>query len=159
MTGDNVLTGQGQIMSASRRRVQSFLKWGSKFAVILVLSIPAYAQYGGTTGTSGSGTPSYGNGKAIGIGVGAAAGGAIALYVVMHRASTISGCVERGDDGLRLTDTKRRQTLSLVSGSADIKSGERVELKGKIFKDKNGSQSFRTTKVVKDLGTCAAAGN
>jgi hypothetical protein len=64
--------------------------------------------------------------------------------------------VERGDDGLRLTDTKRRQTLSLVSGSADIKSGERVELKGKILKDKNGSQSFRTTKVVKDLGTCGA---
>ena len=121
MTGDNVLTGQRQPISIARRHVQSFLKRGSKFAVVLLLSIPAYAQYSGTTGTSGSGTPSYGNGKAIGIGVGAAAGGAIALYVVMHRASTISGCVERGDDGLRLTDTKRRQTLSLVSGNADIK--------------------------------------
>jgi len=159
MTGDNVLTGQKQKLSISQRRVRSFLKWGSKLAAVLVLSIPAYAQYGGTTGTSGSGTPSYGNGKAIGIGVGAAAGGAIALYAVMHRASTISGCVERGDDGLRLNDTKRGQTLSLVSGSADIKSGERLELKGKIIKDKSGSQSFRTAKVVKDLGTCTAAGN
>ncbi len=157
MTGDNVLTGQRQKISISLRHARPFLKWGSKFAIVLLLSIPAYAQYGGTT--SGSGTPSYGNGKAIGIGVGAAAAGAATLYLVTHRASTISGCVERGDDGLRLTDTKRRQTLSLVSGNVDIKSGERMELKGKIIKDKSGTQSFRTAKVVKDLGTCAAAGN
>ena len=139
------------------RGARSFAKGGSKLAAVLLLSIPAYAQYGGTMGgTSGSSTPSYGNGKAIGIGVGAAAVGAVALYWATHRASTISGCVERGDDGLRLTDARRKQTLSLLSGNADIKSGESVELKGKIIKDKSGSQSFRATKVVKDLGACNA---
>jgi hypothetical protein len=134
-----------------------------RLAVILLISATAYAQYGGggmggTTGTSGtagtSSTPSYGHGKAIGIGVGAAAAGVGAVYLMTHRASKITGCVETADDGLHLTDDKTKRTLALVPGTTDIKSGERVELKGKIKKNAAGDQSFLVKTVAKDLGQC-----
>lgn len=138
-----------------------------RLAIILLLSAAAYAQYGGggmggtgTTGTTTStgtytpGTKSYGNGKAIGIGVGAAAAGAGAVYLLTHRASKVTGCVQTADDGLHLTDDKTKKALALVPGPADIKSGERVELKGKIRKNAAGDQSFLVKSVVKDLGQC-----
>jgi hypothetical protein len=136
-----------------------------RLAAILLLAASAYAQYGGggTTGTMGtpgstgtSSTPSYGHGKAIGIGVGAAAAGVGAVYLMTHRGSKISGCVETADDGLHLTDDKTKRTLALVPGSADIKPGERVELKGKIKKNAAGDQSFLVKTVAKDLGDCHA---
>ena len=134
-----------------------------RFAVILLLSATAYAQYGGGGGTVGtpgapgtagtSSTPSYGHGKAIGIGVGAAAAGVVTIYLLTHRAK-VTGCVERADDGLHLTDDKTKKTLALVPGPADIKSGERVELKGKIRKNAAGDQSFLVKTVGKDFGEC-----
>jgi hypothetical protein len=144
-------------------RPRRWMRQGIRLAVILLLSATAYAQYGGggmggTTGTSGtagtSSTPSYGHGKAIGIGVGAAAAGVGAVYLMTHRASKITGCVETADDGLRLTDDKTKRTLALVPGTTDIKSGERVELKGKIKKNAAGDQSFLVKTVAKDLGQC-----
>jgi hypothetical protein len=133
-----------------------------RFGVILLLSATAYAQYGGggmggTTGTSGtagtSSTPSYGHGKAIGIGVGAAAAGVVTVYL-LTRSSKVTGCVQTADDGLRLTDDKTKKTLALVPGRADIKPGERVELKGKIKKNAAGDQSFLVKTVGKDFGEC-----
>ena len=130
-------------------------------AALVFFSSAAFAQYGGggttgtTTGTPGS-TPSYGRGKAIGIGVGAAAVGAGAIYLITHRGNKISGCVETADDGLHLTDDKTKRTLALVPGSADVKPGERVELKGKIKKNPSGDQSFLVKRVAKDLGSCNA---
>jgi hypothetical protein len=135
-----------------------------RFGVILLLSATAYAQYGGGGGTVGtpgapgtagtSSTPSYGHGKAIGIGVGAAAAGVVSVYLLTHRASKITGCVETADDGLHLTDDKTKKTLALVPGAADIRSGERVELKGKIKKNAAGDQSFLVKTVGKDFGEC-----
>jgi hypothetical protein len=131
-----------------------------RLATILLVSTAAFAQYGGggsTTGTgapAGSSTPSYGHGKAIGIGVGAAAAGVGAVYLMTHRASKVSGCVEPANDGLRLTDDKTKRTLALVPGKADIKAGERVELKGKIKKNATGDQSFLVKTVAKDFGEC-----
>ena len=138
-----------------------------RLAAIILVSSAAFAQYGGggtggggtvgtTTGTPGSTTPSYGHGKAIGIGVGAAAAGAGAIYLMTHRGTKVSGCVENTDDGLHLTDDKTKRTLTLVPGAADIKPGERVELKGKIRKNASGDQSFLVKSVSKDLGGCNA---
>ena len=135
-----------------------------RLAAIILLSSAAFAQYGGggtgtagtTPGTPGSTTPSYGHGKAIGIGVGAAAAGVGAIYLMTHHGSKISGCVENADDGLHLTDDKTKRTLTLVPGAADIKPGERVELKGKIRKNASGDQSFLVKSVSKDLGGCNA---
>jgi hypothetical protein len=145
-------------------RPRRLMRQGIRLAVILLLSATAYAQYGGGGGTVGtmgtpgspgtSSTPSYGHGKAIGIGVGAAAAGVVAVYLMTHRASKVTGCVETADDGLRLTDDKSKRTLALVPGAADIKSGERVELKGKIKKNAAGDQSFLVKTVAKDLGQC-----
>ena len=98
-------------------------------------------------------------GKAIGIGVGAAAAGAGAIYLMTHRSSKITGCVESADDGLHLTDSNTKKTLSIVPGAANVKSGERVELKGKIKKNSASDQSFIVKSVAKDLGQCRTQAN
>ena len=154
--------GQGPTLAGKSGRLTRQV---IRLAVILLLAATAYAQYGGgggttggTMGTSGttgaSTTPSYGHGKAIGIGVGAAAAGVGAIYLMTHRASKVTGCTEMADDGLHLTDDKTKRTLALVPGAADIKAGERVELKGKIKKDRGGDQSFLVKSVANDFGEC-----
>src|SRR5437879_9553714 len=145
-----------------------FTRQAIRLAAILLLSTAAVAQYGGggmggatgspaSSGTYAPGTPGYGHGKAIGIGVGAAAAGVGAIYLMTHRASKVTGCTEMADDGLHLTDDKTKRTLALVPGAADIKAGERVELKGKIKKDRGGDQSFLVKTVAKDFGECRAS--
>ena len=127
----------------------------------LLLSAPAFAQYGGGTGTGGMGTGSaapgygYGSGKAIGIGVGAAAGAGV-LYLALRHRGSMTGCVQGGDDALIVVDDKNHQTYSLLNSGADLKSGERVQLKGKRSKDGHGAQTFEVSKVVKNLGACNA---
>jgi hypothetical protein len=140
-------------------------------AVVLLVTATAYAQYGGggtmggttggstSSGTYAPGTPGYGNGKAIGIGIGAAAVGAGAIYFMTHRASKVTGCVETADDGLHLTDDKSKRTLTIVPGAANVKSGERVELKGKIKKNSAGDQSFLVKTVARDFGQCRTQAN
>jgi len=122
------------------------------FLFALLLSAPAFAQYGG----GGSAAPSYGSGKAIGVGVGVAAAGAGVLYLTLHQRGSLVGCVEASetDAPLILVDEKKHQTYSLFPGGADLKSGERVELKGKRSKDSKGAQTFQVSKVVRKLGGC-----
>jgi hypothetical protein len=154
-------------VSKSARRSRNLIRQGMRLAVALLLAATAYAQYGGggtvagstTSGTYAPGTPGYGKGKAIGIGVGAAAAGAGAIYFLTHRSSKVTGCVESADDGLRLRDDKSKKTLSLVPGAANVQSGERVELKGKIKKSSSGGQSFLVKSVGKDLGQCRTQAN
>ena len=143
-------------------RSRKIARQALRMVVTLLLAASAYAQYGGggtvggTTapGTYAPGTPGYGHGKAIGIGVGAAAAGVGAIYFLTHRAAKVTGCVEAADDGLRLTDDKSKRTLSIVPGAANVSSGERVELKGKIKKNSAGDQSFLVKSVAKDFGQC-----
>ncbi len=139
--------------SAGRRGASEALWQAMKCAVIILVALPAFAQYGGTMGSS---TPSYGHGAAIGIGVGAAAAGAGAIYFVTHRSSKVTGCVVKGDGGLFLTDDKSKRTFELLEGPADVTSGERVELKGKIRKNESGNPRFQVKSVAKELGECRA---
>jgi len=125
----------------------------SGILVTLFLSGPSFAQYGGSTG--GGSAPSYGSGKAIGLGVGAAAAGAGVLYLTLRHRGLVTGCVQTGNDGLSFVDDKKHQTYSLISGSTDLKPGERVELKGNKSKEKAGTETFRATKIVKNLGDCS----
>jgi hypothetical protein len=138
-----------------------------RLSVLLLMAGTAFAQYGGvgmggstggaaTPGTYAPGTPGYGNGKAIGIGVGAAAAGVGAVYFITHRASRVTGCTVMADDGLYLTDDKTNRKLVLLPGPANIKAGERVELKGKIRKSAAGDQHFLVKSVAKDFGECHA---
>ncbi len=144
------------------------IRFAVGISLALALAGPAFAQYGGGgagmgggtgTGTTGTGTtygsPSYGSGKAIGIGVGAAAGGAAVLYLALHHAGTVTGCVQSGEDGLTIVDDKKK-TYRLMSGGADLVPGERVELKGKKSSADGAGQSFQPKKLVKNLGSCGA---
>ena len=159
-----------EITSVPRRSEGSFstsaIPFALRISVILLFTIPAFAQYGGGgtgmgtgTGTgsgsgSGSGTPSYGSGKAIGIGVAAAAAGGVGLYLALHHGSSVTGCVQSGNDGLRLADQKNQKTYSLLPGGADLKPGEKVELRGKKSGKAGEAQTFQATKLVKNLGDC-----
>ena len=79
-----------------------------------------------------------------------------AIYFVTHRSSKVTGCVVKGDGGLFLTDDKSKRTFELVEGSADVTSGERVELKGKIRKSESGNPRFQVKSIAKELGECRA---
>lgn len=128
----------------------------TQLAAIVLMAFPAFAQSGGTMGTSSGMPGSMTNGKAIGIGVGAAAAGAVGVYFLTHRSSKVTGCVVKGEDGLLLTDDKSKRTFDVLEGPPDVKSGERMELKGKIKKNGSGNPSFLVKSVSKDLGDCRA---
>jgi hypothetical protein len=147
-----------EITSVPRRSEGFFIArvipFGLRVSVILFFSIPAFAQYGGGGTGMGTGSPSYGSGKAIGIGIGAAAAGGVGLYLALHHGSSVTGCVQSGNDGLLLTDEKNKKTYSLLPGGADLKPGEKVELKGKKSNEAGAGQTFQATKLVKNLGEC-----
>ena len=109
---------------------------------------------GGGTYTAPSG--GYGSsGKAIGIGVGAAAGAGL-LFLALHH-SSVTGCVQPGEDGLRFVDEKKNTSYSLAAGDVSLKAGERVQLQGKKSKSTSGGETFVAKKLVKDLGSCNTA--
>ena len=125
----------------------------ARFSAVLftfVLAAPAFAQYGG-----GTSSPSYGSGKAVALGVGAAGAGAGILYLVLHNRGSLTGCVQGSDDAWRLVDEGKRQTYSLIPGSAALQPGQRLQLKGKTSKNRTGAQTFQVSKVVKNLGNCS----
>jgi len=125
------------------------IRWAAGISLAMFLAVPAFAQY------PGSGMPSYGpSGKAIGIGVGAAAAGAGVLYLTLHHGSSVTGCVQSGDDGLNLVTDKDQKSYRLLPGGADLVPGERVELKGKKSQAGATGQSFQPKKLVKNLGAC-----
>lgn len=95
----------------------------------------------------------YSSSTGIGIGVGAAAGAGV-LYLVLRHRGLVSGCVQQANDGLSFVEDKSKQTYSLMPGDTDVKSGERVELKGRKVKDDSGTQIFEAKKLVKNLGDC-----
>ncbi|MCU1341817.1 MAG: hypothetical protein JWN92_1240 [Candidatus Acidoferrum typicum] len=146
-------------------RGKEVIRFAVGISVALALAGPAFAQYGGGgagmgggtgTGTTGTATPSYGtSGKAIGIGVGAAAGGAAVLYLALHHAGSVTGCVQSGNDGLTIVDDKNK-TYRIMPGGADLVPGERVELRGKKSPAGATGQSFQPKKLVKNLGSCGS---
>jgi hypothetical protein len=151
-------------------RGKEMIRFAVGISLALALAGPAFGQYGGGgagmgggtgtgTGTTGTGTtygsPSYGSGKAIGIGVGAAAGGAAVLYLALHHAGSVTGCVQSGNDGLRIVDAKNK-SYRIMPGGADLVPGERVELRGKKSSAGAMGQSFQPKKVVKNLGSCGS---
>ena len=108
----------------------------------------------GTGSAPSYGTPGYGNGKAIGIGIGAAAAAVGAVYLIRHHRGPVNGCVTTtSDDRLTILDEKTGETYALRASDVDIRAGERVELKGKRFRDETGVESFEVRKA-RDLGAC-----
>ena len=119
---------------------------------------------GGTGGGGGTGSGTYtapaggysSAAKGAGIGAGAAAGAGV-LFLALHYHGRVTGCVQPGDDGLRLLDEKNNKSYALVPGDVYVKPGERVLLKGKTSKSDGGAQTFTAKKLIKDLGSCGAS--
>ena len=108
----------------------------------------------GTGSAPSYGTSGYGNGKAIGIGLGAAAAAVGAVYLIRHHRGPVNGCVTTtSDDRLTILDEKTGETYTLRASDVGVRGGERVELKGKRFRDEKGVESFEVRKA-KDLGAC-----
>lgn len=140
------------------------VRFVSKFALAAAICIffvaPAFAQctYNcgtTTTGTNGTYTApkgGYSSATGIGIGAGVAAGVAVA-YLAFHKASVV-GCVQPSSDGLKLMNEKDKKTYAIDANGEDVKSGEKVQLKGKKVKDTAGHESF-VVKSVKSMGPCA----
>lgn len=135
-------------------------------SLVFLTAGQAFAQYGGGGGSSGGGgtggggtytAPKGGYSSATGAGIGAgAAAGVGALFLALHYHGRVTGCVQSGDDGLRLLDEKNNKPYTLVPGDVYLKPGQRVVLKGKTS-ESGGSQTFAAKKLVKDLGSCSAA--
>ena len=113
---------------------------------------------GGTGSKGGTYKPPSGGysntGKAVGIGVGAAAGAGV-LYLALHK-SSLTGCVQPAEDGLRFVDEKKNTSYALIAGDVLLKAGQRVQLRGSKAKNTSGVQTFTAKKLVKDLGSCDA---
>jgi hypothetical protein len=148
--------------------IGKLIQFAVGISLTLVLAGPAFAQYGGGgmgsgsgsgtgstgTGSTSYGSPSYGSGKAIGIGVGAAAAGAGVLYLALHHGTSVTGCVQSGDDGLTLVDDKKK-SYRLLPGGAALLPGERVEIRGKKSQAGATVQTFQPKKLVKNFGSCS----
>lgn len=98
----------------------------------------------------------YSSSKGAAIGAGAAAGVGT-LFLALHYRGRMTGCIQPGDDGLRLLDEKNNKTYALVPGDVYLKPGQRVLLKGKTAKGDGGTQTFTAQKLVKHLGSCSAS--
>ena len=99
------------------------------------------------------GSPTISNGDAalvVGVvaGVGAAIG--IGVYYAFNHSRSIRGCVVTGSNGLELQNEGDRRTFLLQGITADVKSGNRVSLKGKKAKnakDSSGNPTFLVEKL------------
>jgi len=128
------------------KTLRRFRRLAMGIATILVFYVPLHAQYGGggTMGTGGTG------------GTTATGSGAAGLYLLMHRSSSVTGCVQPANDGLRLVDDKSKRSFSVMPGGAALVPGQHVHLRGKIIKQQDGAEIFEAKKLVKNLGTCGA---
>ena len=136
-------------------------------SLVFLTAGQAFAQYGGGGGSSGGGgtgsggtytAPKGGYSSATGAGIGAgAAAGVGALFLALQYHGRLTGCVQPGDDGLRLLDEKNNKSYALVPGDVYLRPGQRVLLKGKTSKNEGGTQTFTAKKLVKDLGSCSAS--
>lgn len=69
--------------------------------------------------------------------------------------SSIVGCVNKTAEGITLKNEKDSQTYGIIADTLELKSGERVELNGKKYKDDAGNLHMDVQSLVKDLGACS----
>lgn len=110
-----------------------------------------------------SGSPTISNGSAALViaviaGVGAAIG--IGIYYAFNHSHSIRGCAVSGPNGLELQNEGDQKTFLLQGITPDLKSGDRVRVKGKKVKTAKGSTgtpNFLVEKLAKDYGPCKVA--
>jgi hypothetical protein len=98
----------------------------------------------------------YHSSTGIAIGAGAAAGIGIGYLVLRnhnHNHAKISGCLQASDHAETLLDDQNNTYNLINSESVPLKSGERVELRGKRVRSP-GTLAFEVQGMVKDYGQC-----
>jgi len=169
-----------QKMIGTLREEKTFLigaviRFVAGISLALLLSGPAFAQYGGGgmgTGTSGSGTPgygapSYGSGKAIGIGVGAAAATVVGIALYVHhrhnaanaarsQASHVIGCTQSEINGISLKNENDEQIYMIISSGTPLQVGQHVQLTGVVTDQGPGARTFRVQGPIRSYGSCSA---
>jgi hypothetical protein len=110
-----------------------------------------------------TGGPVLSNGDAalvVGVIAGAGAAIGIGVYYAINHSRSIKGCVATGPNGLELLNEGDQKTFILQGITADVKSGDRVSVKGKKAKNVKGSSgkpTFLVEKLKKDFGACKFA--
>ncbi|HLY60076.1 MAG TPA: hypothetical protein VKV95_04870 [Terriglobia bacterium] len=87
---------------------------------------------------------------------------AASLYAWRHRPdkkqtlsqASIVGCVNKTPEGTTLKNEKDNQTYGIIADTLVLKTGERVELSGRKYKDDAGTLHMDVQSLVKDLGPC-----
>lgn len=173
MSGTQKMTGT--LRGEKPFLIGTVIRFVAGISLTLLLSGPAFAQYGGGgmgTGTSGSGTPgyrapSYGSGKAIGIGVGAAAAAVVGIVLYVHhrhnaantarsKASLVIGCTQSEMNGISLKNENDEQIYMIISSGTPLQVGQRVELTGVVTDQGPGARTFRVQGPIRSYGSCSA---
>lgn len=131
----------------------------------LAVSSSVFAQVGPgpCSTTNSSSTGCNGHTTAIVLAAGGAAVVVSILYLMHHKPhqnqtlsqASIVGCVEKTEGGAQLKNEKDHQTYGIIADTVELKPGERVELSGKKFKDRDGKPNLDVQTLVKDYGPCS----
>ena len=115
---------------------------------------------GGSPQPPGTYNPSMGGyHSSTGIAIGAGAAAAVGIGFLVwhnHNRGRVAGCLEAANNASEtLLDDKGKTTYTLVnSGSVPLKTGERVELRGKRTRQSSGAPAFEVHALIKDYGPC-----
>jgi hypothetical protein len=75
------------------------------------------------------------------------------LYLTLHK-PTIIGCVQSIGGKSSLVDEKDKRTYALAGDHLDLKAAQRMKLKGKKIKARDGDSTFLVKRVDHDYGGC-----
>jgi len=120
------------------------------YFLVLMTAYPSTAQF---TPTGNLGAP-IGPGAVAGavVVLGAIAGGGIYL-AVHHSHTSLNGCVNEGNHGLRVT-TNSGMSYELLNASAEVRTGERLSFRGHRIKTASGP-AFQVDHISGHHGACS----
>ena len=132
------------------------LRWIRFTVAVSLCAASGFGQY--PMGTPGYNPPSGGYHSSTGIAIGAGAAAGIGIgYLVLrnhnHNRAKISGCLQASDHAETLLDDQNNTYNLINSESVPLKSGERVELRGKRVRSP-GTLAFEVQGMGKDYGQC-----
>jgi len=88
----------------------------------------------------------------IGAAVGVGAGVGLAIYFVHRSHTSLTGCVEQTEHGLKMT-AKDGNSYELVNASSEVKAQRRLSLRGHKVST-NSERAFRVDHLSRDYGAC-----
>jgi len=89
----------------------------------------------------------------IGAAVGVGAGVVLAVYFIHRSHTSLTGCVEQTEHGLRLT-AKDGNNYELVNAPSEVKAGRRLSFRGHKVSTSSG-RAFRVDHLSRDYGACS----